>query len=166
MINLFSRESAVKKTYQGAQDKSKQKFEVIGKRRCWWKCRCDGRGVEEMQAEVDQLTGQAGLRIISAILENEVTRRVGRRTARAGIGAVRWGGSRVMWCLAGGRWASSDHGCARGKARKWNWTVTRGCSTTGGGSERTRRNRRGADFAELSRAVQSVVEGYGIEKSA
>ncbi|HVB57791.1 MAG TPA: hypothetical protein VNE63_15380 [Candidatus Acidoferrales bacterium] len=32
---------------------------------------------EELQAQVEQLAGEAGLRIISTILENEVTRRVG-----------------------------------------------------------------------------------------
>ncbi len=32
---------------------------------------------EELQAEVEQLTGQAGLRIIGAILDEEVTRRAG-----------------------------------------------------------------------------------------
>src|SRR5262249_11763691 len=32
---------------------------------------------EELQAQVEQLTGQAGLRIISTILEDEATRRVG-----------------------------------------------------------------------------------------
>src|ERR1019366_2646517 len=47
---------------------------------------------EEMQAQVEQLTGQAGLRIISAILENEVTRRVGpSHQPGPESGAVRWG---------------------------------------------------------------------------
>ena len=65
----------MKKTYQGMQDKSKAKFEVLGKRdllevplpmvEVW----------EELQAQVEQLTGAAGLRIIGTILENEVTRR-------------------------------------------------------------------------------------------
>jgi hypothetical protein len=31
----------------------------------------------ELQAQVEELTGQAGLQILRAILENEVTRRVG-----------------------------------------------------------------------------------------
>ncbi len=31
----------------------------------------------EMQAQVEELTGQAGLQILRAILENEVTHRVG-----------------------------------------------------------------------------------------
>src|ERR1019366_9722527 len=89
---------------------------------------------EELQAEVEQLSGEAGLRIISAILENEVTRRVGPqgRNRKRCVG----GDSQVMWCSAGARWSSSVQGCARGKAGKWNWTVTRDCNTTGGGSAR------------------------------
>jgi len=68
----------VKKTYQGTSDKSKQKFEVIGKREMLMEVPLPMVEVwEELQAEVEQLTGQAGLRIISVILENEVTRRVG-----------------------------------------------------------------------------------------
>jgi hypothetical protein len=73
----------VKKSYQGTEGKCKAKFEVLGKRgllevplpmvEVW----------EELQAQVEQLTGEAGLRIIGTILENEVTRRVGpRRTGR------------------------------------------------------------------------------------
>ena len=68
----------MKKTYQGAHDKSKQKFEVIGKREMLVEVPLTMvEEWEEMQAQAEQLTGQAGLRIISAILENEVTRRVG-----------------------------------------------------------------------------------------
>jgi len=45
---------------------------------------------EELQAQVEPLTGQADLRIIGTILENEVTRRVGpphRPDAASGAGA-------------------------------------------------------------------------------
>jgi hypothetical protein len=45
-----------------------------------------------LQAQVEQLTGEAGLRIIGAILENEVTRRVGPpHRPESAAGAVRWG---------------------------------------------------------------------------
>jgi hypothetical protein len=50
----------VKKTYQGTQDKSKQKFEVIGKRELLVPVPLPMAEVwEELQAEVEQLTGQA-----------------------------------------------------------------------------------------------------------
>jgi putative transposase len=46
----------------------------------------------EMQAKVEELTGQAGLHILRAILENEVTRRVGPpHRPDPTAGCVRWG---------------------------------------------------------------------------
>src|SRR5580693_9540680 len=46
----------------------------------------------EMQAQVEELTGQAGLQILRAILENEVTRRVGPpHRPNPTAGCVRWG---------------------------------------------------------------------------
>jgi len=68
--------------------------------------------------------------------------------------------------FAGRKVAIQRPRCARGKGGKWSWTVTRVCNTTGGGSARCGKDRGGADVAEYRRAVQSVVEGYGIEKSS
>src|SRR5262249_60276499 len=46
----------------------------------------------EMQAQVEQLTGQAGLQILRAILEEEVSRRVGPpHRPNPSAGCVRWG---------------------------------------------------------------------------
>src|ERR1017187_7105485 len=89
----YERRAAVKKTYQGTPDKSKQKFEVIGKREMLVEMPLPMVEVwEELQAEVEQLTGEAGLRIIGAILKNEVTRRVGpSHQPGPESGAVRWG---------------------------------------------------------------------------
>jgi len=83
----------VRNNYQSKEHKSNHKFEVM-------------RGQEvlvrvplpmaelwaEMQAQVQELTGQAGLQILRAILENEVTHRVGppHRPNPTG-GCVRWG---------------------------------------------------------------------------
>ena len=68
----------MRKTYQGTQGKSKQKFEVIGNRELLMEMPLPMVEVwEELQAQVEQLTGQAGLRIIGTILEDEVTRRKG-----------------------------------------------------------------------------------------
>ena len=92
----------MQKTYQGRPDKSKKKFEVVdsgrfggvlGKRELLVEVPLPMVEVwEELQAQVEQLTGEAGLRIIGTILENEVTRRVGP-PHRPGpeSGAVRWG---------------------------------------------------------------------------
>ena len=83
----------MRKTYQGTEDKSKQKFEVLGKRELLVEVPLPMVEVwEELQAQVEQLTGEAGLRIIGTILENEVTRRVGPpHRPEPGASAVRWG---------------------------------------------------------------------------
>ncbi len=79
------------KTYQGKQNKSKRKFEVVGDRQLavrlplvevW----------EELKSEIEHLTGLAGLKIIGAALEDEVTRRVGpRQQPDLEANRVRWG---------------------------------------------------------------------------
>ena len=47
---------------------------------------------EELQPHVEHLTGLAGLQIIRAVIEDEVTRRVGPpRRPHPASGAVRWG---------------------------------------------------------------------------
>ena len=66
--------------YQRCFKKSTKNFEVLGRRELavsgpqplvevW----------DELQPEVEQLTGLAGLQIIRAVIEGEVTRRVGPR---------------------------------------------------------------------------------------
>jgi hypothetical protein len=70
----------VKKNYQGTGEKSKRKFEVLGNRELLVQVPLPMVEVwEEMQAQVERMTGEAGLRIIGAILENEVKWRVGAR---------------------------------------------------------------------------------------
>jgi len=50
----------------------------------------------EMQAQVEELTGQAGLQILRAILENEVTHRVGPpHRPNPTAGCVRWGKQQI-----------------------------------------------------------------------
>jgi hypothetical protein len=62
MRTLFREESRCEETYQGTQGKSKQKFEVIGKREMLVEVPLPMVEVwEELQAEVEQLTGEAGL---------------------------------------------------------------------------------------------------------
>jgi len=51
------------------------------------------------------------------------------------------------------RWKLPE--CACGRARKFPWTVTRGCNTS-----------RGLTSPSYRRAVQSVLDGYGIEMSS
>jgi transposase-like protein len=159
----------MKKTYQGTQDKSKQKFEVIGKREMLVEVPLPMVEVwEELQAEVEQLTGQAGLRIISAILEHEVTRRVGpSHQPGPESGAVRWG-RQPGYVVFGGRKVAIER--PRVRTRKGQEVELDSYRRLQHDGRRQRAVREGIVAGLTSRnyrrAVQSVVEGYGIEKSS
>ena len=67
----------MRKNYQSKARKSNHKFEVVRGQELLVQVPLPMAEVwAEMQAQVEELTGQAGLQI-RAILENEVTRRVG-----------------------------------------------------------------------------------------
>ncbi len=79
--------------YQSSAKKSMRKFEVVGERQLAVRLPLPPVEVwEELQPRVEQLTGEAGLQILRAILEDEVTRRVGppHRPDPASI-SVHWG---------------------------------------------------------------------------
>jgi putative transposase len=83
----------VKEKYQRKERKSNHKFEIVRGQELLVQVPLPMAEVwAEMQAQVEELTGQAGLQILRAILENEVTRRVGppHRTNPT-AGCVRWG---------------------------------------------------------------------------
>jgi transposase-like protein len=159
----------VKKTYQGTPDKSKQKFEVIGKREMLVEMPLPMVEVwEELQAEVEQLTGEAGLRIIGAILKNEVTRRVGpSHQPGPESGAVRWG-RQPGYVVFGGRKVAIER--PRVRTRKGREVELDSYARLQHDGRRQRAVREGIVAGLTSRnyrrAVQSVVEGYGIEKSS
>jgi len=83
----------VKKNYQRKERKSNHKFEVVRGQELLVRVPLPMAEVwAEMQAQVEELTGQAGLQILRAILENEVTRRVGPpHRPNPTAGCVRWG---------------------------------------------------------------------------
>ncbi len=59
----------MRKTYQGTQNNSKQKFEVVGDRQLAVRLPLPLVEVwEELQPEVEHLTGLAGLKIIRAVI--------------------------------------------------------------------------------------------------
>ncbi len=67
----------MKKNYQRKERKSNHKFEVVRGQELLVRVPLPMAEVwAEMQAQVEELTGQAGLQILRAILENEVTRRI------------------------------------------------------------------------------------------
>jgi putative transposase len=159
----------VKKTYQGAQDKSKQKFEVIGKRELLVQVPLPTAEVwEELQAEVKQLTGQAGLRIVGAILEDEVIRRVGPpHRPDPASSAVRWG-RLPGYVVFGGQKVAIPR--PRVRTREGEEVMLDNYARLQQDGRRQRAVREGIvaglTTRNYHRAVESVLEGYGIEKSS
>ena len=159
----------MKKTYQGRPDKSKQKFEVLGKRELLVEVPLPLVEVwEELQAQVEQWTGEAGLRIIGTILENEVTRRVGPPyQPDPASGAVRWG-RQSGYVIFGGQKVAVER--PRVRTREGQEVELDSYARLQHDGRRQRAVREGL-LAGLTtrnyrRAVQSVVHGYGIEKSS
>ena len=83
----------MRKKYQRKERKSNHKFEVVRGQELMVRVPLPMAEVwAELQAQVEELTGQAGLQILRAILENEVTRRVGPpHRPNPAAGCVRWG---------------------------------------------------------------------------
>jgi putative transposase len=159
----------VSKTYQGRTDKSNAQFEVIGKRELLMQVPLPMAEVwSELQAEVEKLTGQAGLRIVGAILEDEVTRRVGPPHRPApNAGAVRWGCQGGYVVLDGQKVGMAR---PRMRSREGKEVPLRSYELLQQDGPRQRRVREGI-LAGLStrnyrRAVESLLDGYGIEKSS
>ena len=82
--------------YQTYAQKSTKKFEVLGRKTLAVNVPLPLVEVwEQLQPEVEQLTERAGLQIIRAVIEDEVTRRVGPQYQPAGEGGcLRWGHER------------------------------------------------------------------------
>ena len=159
----------MRKTYQGMQSKSKRKFEVIGNRELLVEVPLPMVEVwEELQAQVEQLTGHAGLRIIGTILEDEVTRRVGpsHRPAPASS-AVRWG-RQPGYVVFGGQKVAIPR--PRVRTREGEEVLLDSYARLQHDGRRQRAVREGIvsglTTRNYRRAVESVMEGYGIEKSS
>ena len=112
----------MRKNYQRKARKSNHKFEVVGGQELLVRVPLPMAEVwAELQAQVEELAGQAGLQILRAILENEVAQRVGpphRPDPSAGCGVGE--SSRVTWFLLGRKYRWNDHGYEPAKARRWN----------------------------------------------
>jgi transposase-like protein len=159
----------MRKTYQGTAGKSKAKFEVVGERRLavglplplvevW----------EELQLAVEHLTGLAGLKIIRAVIEDEVTRRVGpRHQPDPGSRCLRWGQQPGYVVFAGQKVAVER---PRVRTRQGEEVPLDSYARLQHDGRRQRAVREGIVAGLTSRnyqrAVQSVLEGYGIEKSS
>ena len=83
----------MKNKYQSKARKSNHKFEIVRGQELLVQVPLPmGEVWAEMQAQVEELAGRAGLQILRAILENEVTQRVGPpHRPNPSAGCVRWG---------------------------------------------------------------------------
>ena len=157
------------KTYQGTGSKSKQKFEVLGNGKLLVEMPLPMVEVwEELQAQVEQLTGLAGLQIIGTILEEEVARRVGpphrpNPTSRG----VRWG-RQPGYVVFGGQKVSIPR--PRVRTREGEEVALDSYARLQHDGRRQRAVREGIvaglTTRNYHRAVESVLDGYGIEKSS
>src|ERR1700739_3164532 len=84
----------------------------------------------EMQAQVEELTGQAGLQILRAIRENEVTHREGPpHRPNPTAGCAHWR-KHPCYVAFGGQKIPLERPRVRTReARKWNWRATVNCSS-------------------------------------
>jgi putative transposase len=159
----------VSKTYQGIQGKSKQKFEVMGNGKLLVEMPLPMVEVwEELQAQVEQLTGQAGLQIIGTILEEEVARRVGPpHRPDPTSSCVRWG-RQPGYVVFGGQKVSIPRPRVRTREGKEVALDSYARLQHDGRRQRAVREAMVAGLTTRSyhRAVESVLEGYGIEKSS
>ena len=159
----------MRKTYQGTQGKSKQKFEVIGNRELLVEVPLPMVEVwDELQAQVEQLTGQAGLRIIGTILEDEVRRRVGPPHRPDPMSScVRWG-RQPGYVVFGGQKVAITR--PRVRMREGEEVPLDSYARLQHDGRRQRAVREGIvaglTTRNYRRAVESVLDGYGIEKSS
>jgi transposase-like protein len=155
--------------YQRCAKKSTKKFELLGRKEVavrlplplveMW---------EELQPEVEHLTGLAGLKIIRAVIEDEVTRRVGPRYRPASEeGCLRWG-QQPGYVVFAGQKVPVDR--PRVRTREGEEVELESYARLQHDGRRQRAVREGIVAGLTSRnyqrAVQSVLDGYGIQKSS
>jgi len=155
--------------YQSRAKKSTKKFEVLGRKELAVSLPLPLIEVwEELQPEVEHLTGMAGLQIIRAVIEDEVTRRVGpRHRPDAESGCVRWGQQPGYVMFSGQKVPVTR---PRVRTRAGQEVELENYARLQHDGRRQRAVREGL-VAGLStrnyrRAVQSVLDGYGIAKSS
>lgn len=158
----------MRNTYQSKARKSR-KFEVVGSREVavhlplplaeMW---------EQLQAEVERLAGEAGLRIVHGILEDEVTRRVGppHRPDPASA-ALRWG-RQPGYVVYGGQKVGIERPRVRTRDGEEVELDSYGKLQQDGRMQRAVAERVvcGLSTRKYRRAVRSVLDGYGIAKSS
>lgn len=159
----------MRKRYQTRRGKSKGKFEVLNGREVAVRMPLPLAEVwEELQAEVERMTGEAGLKILRAILEDEVTQKVGPAyRPESGLEARRWGSQRG-YVVFGGQKIPLDRPRVRKRGGGEVELETYRKLQQDGRMQRAVRERLvcGISSRHYGRAVQSVLAGYGIRRSS
>jgi transposase-like protein len=159
----------VKKKYQRQDHKSNPKFEVVGGPELTVRVPLPMAEVwAEMQTQVEQLAGQAGLQILRAILEEEVSRRVGPpHRPKPSAGCVRWG-KQPGYVVFSGQKISLERPRVRTREGQEVELESYGQLQQDGKLQRAVREGvvAGLSTRNYRRAVESVLGGYGIEKSS
>lgn len=159
----------MRKTYQSRTRKSTGKFEVIGGRELALRLPLPLVELwEELQAEVERLAGEVGLKILHAILEEEVRQRVGppHRPDPTG-GRVRWG-RQPGYVVFGGQKIPLERPRVRTREGEEVALDSYQKLQQDGRMQRAVAERIvcGLSTRKYRRAVESVLEGYGIHKSS
>ncbi len=155
--------------YQRRGGKCNSKFEVVAGREL--AVRLPLPLVEmwaDLQADVERMAGQAGLQILSAILEGEVRQRVGPPyRPDPASGARRWG-SQPGYVVFGGQKMALERPRVRTRAGEEVELENYRRLQQDGRMQRAVRERLvcGLSTRKYRRAVQAVLDGYGIEKSS
>ena len=159
----------MRKKYQRKDRKSNHKFEVVRGEELLVRVPSPIAEVwAEMQAQVEELTGQAGLQILRAILENKVTHRVGPpHRPNPTAGCVRWG-KQPGYVVFAGQKIPLERPRVRTREGREVELESYGQLQQDGKLQRAVRERMvaGLSTRNYRRAVESVLEGYGIEKSS
>jgi transposase-like protein len=159
----------VRNRYQKKDRKSNHEFEVVGGQELLVRVPLPMAEVwAEMQAEVERLTGEAGLQILRAILEEEVTRRVGPpHRPDPTAGRVRWGKQPGYVVFAGQKVPLKRPRVRTREGEEVALDSYRQLQQDGK-LQRAVRERlvAGLSTRNYRCAVESVLEGYGIEKSS
>ncbi len=154
--------------YQSKARKSR-KFEVIGSRELAVHLPLPLVEVwEELQARVEQLAGEAGLKILHGILEDEVTQRVGPpHRPDPAAGAVRWG-RQPGYVVLGGQKIPLARPRVRTRTGEEVELDSYGRLQQDGRMQRAVAEGIvcGLSTRKYRRAVQATLEGYGIRKSS
>jgi hypothetical protein len=159
----------VREKYQSKERKSIHKFEIVRGQELLVQVPLPMAEVwAEMQAQVEELAGQAGLQILRAILENEVTRRVGPpHRPNPSAGCVRWG-KQPGYVVFSGRKVPVERPRVRTREGQEVELESYRQMQQDGKLQRAVREGvvAGLSTRNYRRAVESVLEGYGIEKSS